>query len=162
MKSPSIELRLAVKRLLIPHILAMGFQPDERPIWKDDPYGHQQRRFLRPHEEILELLEIQFDKHGRGAFVINLGSVPRSGVECYGKHYSQETTALMHLQEKARLYASKAWRMRWFGFPLIKVPLIRNPSGERIVEMALELFPQINDWFGSGIVGPNVRVTNGH
>jgi hypothetical protein len=160
MKSRAQELHAIVKERLIPHILASGFHPDERPIWKHDPYGHQFRRFLRRLGDRLELLEIQFDKHGRASFVLNFGVVPPTGVANFGKRYSPDETAIMHLPQKARLYAGSAWRMRWFGFPWLRVPFVRNPSGARIVEKAILLFPQIQLWLREGIVGPNVKVTN--
>ena len=83
-ETQSQQLRKAVKARLIPYILSCGFQEDKREMWKQDPYGHQTKRFLRNNDHNLELIEIQFDKHGRGAFVINFGIAPPEGVVTYG------------------------------------------------------------------------------
>ena len=152
------QLRDAVKRLLIPYILSRGFQEDKREIWKHDPYGHQTKRFLRNYAGRLELVEIQFDKHGRAKFMINMGVVPPEGVEYYGCHYTHDEATIGGLPLEARLYSSNRYLMRWFGFPLIRIPLIRDPSAEDIVRRAIRLFPQVEAWLREGKVGPNVRV----
>jgi hypothetical protein len=51
--------------------------------------------------------------------------------------------------------------MRWFGFPLLKLPILRNPSAEDIVRRAIRLFPQIEAWFHDGTEGPNIRIQSG-
>ncbi len=155
------RMRAAVNGRLIPHILASGFQPDGRPIWEQNQYGHLFRRFLRRHGEKLELLEIQFDKQGRAAFVLNFGAAPPEGVLTYGEHRPQAGTAFMHLPLRARLYAGRALRMRWFGLPWMRIPLLRDPTADQIVEKAIRLFPQIEAWLREGVEGPNVRVLPG-
>lgn len=150
-----------VKARLIPHIQNRGFQVDNREVWKNDPYGHQVRRFLRWNCDKIELLEIQFDKHGRGKFVLNLGVVLPEGVETYFGHIKQLDAGIVHLPKSARLYAGNPYLMRWFGFPRLRIPLLRNPSTEHIVEHAIRLFPQAEAWVREGIIGPNIRVHKG-
>jgi hypothetical protein len=155
------RLRDAVKRLLLPHIHSRGFQDDIRKLYDPDEYGHLFKRFSRRNGEKLELLNVQFDSRGRARFVFNLGVVPPEGVDYCGYHYAQTAADTGHLPQHARLYAGRPWRMRWFGFPLLKVPLIRNPSVEDIVEHAIRLFPQAEAWLREGVVGPNIRVETG-
>lgn len=159
-KTRTQQLRDAVKRLLIPYILSRGFQEDKREIFKPDPYGHLTRRFMRWDGNKLQLVEIFFDKHGRAKFVIEAGNVPPDGVDTYYGHVNQQSAAIVHLSVSARLYASNRYLMRWFGFPLIRIPLIRDPSAEDIVRRAIRLFPQVEAWLREGKVGPNVRVYN--
>jgi hypothetical protein len=161
MNSKSQQLRAAVKERLIPHIQASGFQADTRKMWKHDPYRHQTRRFMRWNAKKLELVNIQFDKHGSAKFVFNLGVVPAEGVDYLGHHYTQMDADISALPQNARLYAGNPYVMRWFGFPLLKVPVLRNPSAENIVQHAIRLFPQAEAWLREGIVGPNIRVQMG-
>ncbi len=156
--SKSQEFRDVVKNRLIPFILSRGFQEDRRELFRPDPYGHQRRRFMRWNGDRLELAEIQFDKHGRPKFTLNLGTVPPEGVDTYFGHVKQLNAGIVHLSKKARLYAGNAYLMRWFGFPFLKIPLIRNPSAEDIVQRAIRLFPQVEGWLRQGTVGPNIRV----
>jgi len=157
-KTRTQQLRDAVKRLLIPYILSRGFQEDKREIFKPDPYGHLRRRFMRWNGKTLELLNIQFDKHGWPKFVLNFGIVPPEGVNTPFEYVKQTDADLVHLPVSARLYSSNRYLMRWFGFPLIRVPLIRDPTAEDIVRRAIRLFPQVEAWLREGKVGPNVRV----
>jgi len=157
----SQQLRDAVKRLLIPSIHSRGFQDDKRKLFKPDPYGHQRRRFMRWNGDKLELVDIQFDKHGRAKFVLNLGVVPPEGADNYLGHVKQLDAGIVHLPKNARLYTGNPYLMRWFGFPLLKVPVLRNPSAEDIVQHAIRLFPQAEAWLREGVVGPNVRAQTG-
>jgi len=157
-KSRSQELRAAVKELLVPHIQSLGFGEDSREIWKQDAYGHLFCKFLRWNGNRMELLNIQFDKHGRAKFVLNFGVVPPDGVEYYGHHCAQQDATVGHLHQQARLYAGNRFTMRWFGFPLLRLPLLRSPTSPDIVHRAIRLFPQVDAWLKDGIVGPNVRV----
>jgi hypothetical protein len=161
MKPGSIELRTVVKERLIPHIHSRGFQLDAREIHKHDPYGHLMRRFLRWDGNRLELLDIQFDKHGRAKFVFNLGVAPPEGVDDYLGHHSQLETDISNILKHGRLYAGNPYFMRWFSIPLLRIPLIRSPSAEDIVQHAIQLFPQAEAWLRDGTVGPNIRVQMG-
>src|SRR5258708_17704626 len=143
MKSKSEELRDAVKKRLISFILSRGFQEDKRDIYKHDPYGHQTSRFLRWNGDRLELLNIQFDKHGRAKFVLNFGVAPPEGVDDYLGHHAQLGTDISNIPKHARLYAGNPYLMRWFGFPLLKFPVLRNRSSEDVVAHAIMLFPQV-------------------
>lgn len=156
--SRSKQLRQAVERLLIPHIRANGFEHDSREVSKQGVYRHLIKPFLRWRGDNLELLDIQFEKHGWAKFVLNFGVVPPGGVEYYGYHYSQQDASIGGLPRQARLYAGRYWRMRWFGFPLLRIPLLRNPSAESIVRHAIQLFPQVEAWLKDGVKGPNVGV----
>jgi hypothetical protein len=160
-RTKSQDLRDCVKKLLIPFIHSRGFQDDRRELFKPDPSGHQRRRFMRWNRDRLELVEIQFDKHGRAKFVLNLGVVPPEGADNYLGHVNQPDAGIVHLPEHARLYAGNPYLMCWFGFPSLRIPLLRNPSAEDVVGHATKLFPQAEAWLREGIVGPNIRVQTG-
>lgn len=152
------ELRDAVKKLLVPHIESCGFAPDTRRVYNPDPFRHLFFRFMRKYGEKLELLEIQFDKYGRPKFVINLGVVPSQGVDYYGYHYAQENAGIAHLPQWARLCTRRFWGRSWFGYPFLRIPLVRNPSAEDIVQEAIRLLPQAEAWLREGIRGPNIAL----
>src|SRR5436190_5078965 len=99
MKSRSQELRDAVKKRLIPFVCSRGFADDKRELFKEDPYGHLTRRFMRWNGDKLELLEIQFDQHGRGKFVFELGVVPPEGADNYLGHFAQKDAGIVHLSK---------------------------------------------------------------
>ncbi len=155
------ELRDAVKMVLVPFIYSRGFQDDKRGIYTQDPLGHQVLRFMRWHADRLELMDIQFDMHGRARFVFNLGVVPPSGVNDYLGHHSQLETDICNIPIHARLYSGGRHLMRWFGLPLIRVPILRDPSSADIVGRAIRLFPQADAWLRGGVIGPNIRVQSG-
>ena len=159
--SKSQQLRAAVKSQLVPFLHSCGFETDNREIWKHDPYGHQRCRFMRWNGDKLELVNVQFDKHGRAKFVINLGVVPANGVDYVGSHYAQMDADISALPQNARLYAGNPYLMHWFGFPVLKVPVLRNPSAEDVVKDAIRVFPQAETWLREGKVGPNIRVQSG-
>lgn len=151
--SPSKRLRKAVKELLIPYIYSRGFQDDTRGISKS---ANLFNAFVRWNGNTLELLNVQYDKHGRAKFVLNFGVVPPEGVEYCGYHYGQQDAIVGGLPQQARLYYRRPWC--WFGFPLIRIPLLRNPSAEDIANRAIRLFPQIEAWLKDGVKGPNIGV----
>jgi hypothetical protein len=153
-RSKSQELRDAVKNQLVPFIHSRGFEDDTRELFKSDPYSHLRRRFMRWNGDKLELLEIQFDKHGSGKFVFNMGIVPSDGVECY-KHYDQLEVDIVHLSRRPRLYASKYFAL-WFGLSHSKIDFFRERTADRVIDRAMRLFPQVEAWLREGIVGPNI------
>lgn len=153
----SKQLRAVVRDLLLPHIYSRGFQDDTREVFKRKPGGHLRHGFTRWNGETLELLEIQYDRHSRAKFVVNLGIVPPVGIDYCGYHYAQQE-ADVSIAKPARLYAGRSWRMRWFGFPLLRVPLLRNPSAEDIVNVAIRMFPQVEAWLRDGVKGPNIGI----
>lgn len=158
MKRKKSYLRAAVKDLLIPYIESRGFQSDKRGAYQPDTYAHLFKRFCRPAGTSLQLLNIQHEKYGRPKFVLNFGSVPPDGVMYYGYHYPQDKTSLAALPVWARLCERRIWGLRWFGYPLIKIPWLRNPSPEDIVQRAIAAFPQVEAWLVDGTKGPNVGV----
>lgn len=156
--SPYRRLKAAVKSLLVPYILSRGFQEDTRKLGEEAPSGHQSFRFLRWQNNNLELLEIQFDKYRRAAFAIEFGIVPPEGVYYYGYHYPQEKAYVCISLRAARLTPSRICKLKRFALPLLKIPVLRNPSPERVVQRAIELFPQVETWLRQGVKGPNVYV----
>jgi len=129
-----------------------------RKLYEPDTYSHLFIRLSRWNGPSLELVNIQFDLRGRPRFVMNLGVVPEKGVDYCGQKYSQEAADIAHLSQKARLYASNRFFMRWFGIPFFRIPALRNPSLDKIVKQAVDLFPQAEAWLRDDTVGSNIRV----
>lgn len=156
-QSKANSLKAAAKSLLIPHLSAAGFQPDGRPIWTEDKEPHLTDRFLRWRGGDLDLLEIQYDPCGRGAFALEFGVAPPGGIDYCGYHYDQKD-ASVYITNRARLGPSRINHLRRFGFPLLRIPLLRNPSAETVVRKAIELFPQVEAWLSNGIRGANIAL----
>jgi hypothetical protein len=156
MKSKAQELRSAVEQLLVPYVTSRGFEADTREIYKPDPHRHLFKRFLRKNGDKLELLDIQFEKHGRPKFVLNFGVVPPEGVHYYGHLYTQQNAGVAALPVWGRLCMRRPWGLRWFGFPFVKVPLLRNPSADEVAREAIQTFSQVELWFRDKTRGPNV------
>ena len=160
MSKNSKAMRAAVKNTLVPFLYARGFQDDTRELLKPDSFAHLMKRFMRWKEQKLELVEIQFDKRGRAMFTINFGIAPPEGVDTW-QHIKQLDAGVVHLRIKARLYSGKPWLLQWFGFPMIRIPIVRNPSAEDIVQRVIRIFPQVEAWLRDGVVGPNIGVDTG-
>jgi hypothetical protein len=156
-KSPFQYLSAAVDEILVPHIYLRGFEDDERDIWKDDKRKHLSIRFLRWRGSDLDLLEIQYDKRHRPKFAVECGVAPSDGIDYCGYHYSQ-TSSSVHITNRVRLHPNRLCPLWRFGFPLIKVPLIRNPSAQDIANQVVRLFPQVEEWLRNGVKGPNMAV----
>lgn len=154
--SASQTLRKAIRDLLIPSILRHGFQQDEREAWKEDSRRFGTLRFLRSRGNSVDFLEIQNDKRGRPKFTLEFGTVPSEGVDYCGYHYSQADASALVATNRARLHPSRVLPLWRFGFPALKVPVLRNPSAADIVKQAIELLPQVEAWLKDNVKGPNI------
>ena len=149
------SLSAAVKKILVPHIYAHGFADDKREIYKD--YDRKTLKFSRWRGDNLDLLEIQFDKRHRPKFVLECGVAPPEGINYCGYFHSQIKSSVL-VTNRVRLHPSRLCPFWRFGFPWIKVPLLRNPSAQDIVNDVVRLFPQVEAWLREGIKGPNMAV----
>jgi hypothetical protein len=94
--------RQVLKELFVPRVRQKGFKGS---------FPH----FRRHREDRNELLTIQFDKHGTGRFVIELGVAPHGDFETYyGKVIAPEKLTAHDLAERMRLGASSENQDRWF------------------------------------------------
>lgn len=117
-------------------------------------------RLKRRRGNGLDVIEFQFDKYGGPKFVINFGVVPEDGVTLpWGIHLDQNIADVSALFESYRLYSS-SMRTRWFTLGLFSSK--NEQSITRIVDNAIMLSSEINDWFESKSVGRHIRAFNVH
>jgi len=138
--------------------LACGFsftslQPSEqnRELKTAFPLG----RLKRTRGDQLDLVEFQFDKHGKPRFVINFGIAPSQGVLLpWGVHLDQHALDVAALPEAYRLYSSTCFS-RWFqsGFFWPK----SERSMLRIVDQSVLFANEIFTWFENQTVGRHMR-----
>lgn len=147
------EFRQQVLDHLLPYLESHGFKKwrpggrNEVPTVYLERYRHGKR----------DLLDIQFDKHGRLAFFVNLASVTDESVETMFEGVlptNQITTA--HLREHCRLTGkgmSQSFRPTLFS---------RFGGIAKAAETAAALFTsfyaEAHDWFESGTVGPHIKM----
>ncbi len=145
---------------LIPAFVEDGFA--ERSLSPEDTMNVQMRAafpfgsFYRKRGELLDLIEIQFDKHSRPSFVINAGVAPPDGSSFFGKTFSQEHTPIAALPEWYRLYNS-AQTDSWFEVSRAVFWADMEAHILSPVTMALERYIELQTWFLSGTVGSHMK-----
>jgi hypothetical protein len=102
----------------------------------------------------LEIIEIQFDKRGTAQFVINFGKIPPEGVSLPWGHFGQNEIGAAGLPDAFRLYSVAKWS-RWFSLGWFA----RNYQARaaKAVNKVISLYPEVESWFASGVVGPHIR-----
>lgn len=132
------------------HVLRLGFQPEKK---RNEFYS-----FRRPGEERDEIIEVQFDKHNRPKFVLNFGIVPANGIiDAYGRFVDKGNVQIAHLAKSGRLYAlpySQFWFRPnvLFGFRTLEC------SVKKGVAHLIHVFWQVEQWFETGELKPNIRL----
>lgn len=124
-------------------------------------------RLKRKRGNKLDVVEFQFDKYRRPRFVINFGIVPEEGITYpWGVNVEQDVARLVpdvHVEQDVatpvwpddyRLYSS-TFRMRWFKLGLLSAK--NEKAISRLVDKAIALSGEINNWFESGTVGKHMR-----
>jgi hypothetical protein len=101
----------SIQRHLMPVLMKQGFEvarPEELTGIADrdyllsfPPWG----RLMRPRESGVDLVEIQFAKHGRAAFRINAGVAPKEGMTTWTGHRAAEN---LHVHWLERYFESHA------------------------------------------------------
>lgn len=112
-------------------------------------------RLKRMRDRNLDVVEFQFDKYGMPKFVINFGVVPPGGVTLpWGDHLDQNVADVSALSEAYRLYSS-SFRSSWFELGFL------SPKNEQaiqsLVDKAVMLSSEINDWFERKVVGRHMK-----
>lgn len=147
MSSANRTIKAALKRRLVPHLIAAGFTgsyPD----------------FRRRDGGRLHLLSVQFDKWG-GGFMLEFASQPGGDLTmAWGEVVPEArlTTAYAAIADRARLLAVRTagatagdLRESWFRFEGL------DPSGcDALVGQVIALLPQVDAWLRTRQPGPNI------
>lgn len=156
MTGRTTELRRELKRVFLPLLEGKGFTVDTRaaPAFT---------AFRRQAVDSVHVVEIQWDKYGRPRFVINFGKCPLEGMQVRGQLFSPDQVYAGWLEESGRLqprhgHSSTNWfsqEKHWLR-RLLDVGKLRQP--DEVVEELLRLFPEVEAYLESGVVGEHIRV----
>lgn len=112
-------------------------------------------RLKRLRGEDLDIIEFQFDKHGRPRFVINFGTVPRGGVSLpWGGYLDRDEADVSSFFDAYRLFSSPL-RSGWFAPGWLSTK--SDQTVRRLVDKAIRLSGEVNHWFESGTVGKHMK-----
>lgn len=109
----------------------------------------------RTRADNLDLLEIQLHPR-RATFVLAFGRVPPGGVSSPWARPSQAEVGVEDLPENCRLYANRS-SMAWFGLPWFSFGRDTAAAITKAIRVAIELYPEVEEYFRSGVVGPHVK-----
>ena len=143
---------------IVPSLMARGFQrsfsgrsQDSEEIGRAFPLG----RFGRASGAHIDLLDIQIHKD-RPAFVLNFGVAPPEGVSLPQGSFSQSELQVSGLLERCRLYSNRTF-MIWFGPSRFSFGADSTSRLSGAVDRALELFPEVERYFGERTIGRHVK-----
>jgi hypothetical protein len=149
-----------IQERLIPVLHDIGFE--RVSLSRDDQRSPDMRRafplgILKRHRKsVLDVIEIQLDKHGAARFVVNFGIVPPEGICLPWAQLAQEEVTASDLPEAYRLH-SKENSLKWFSPSIFAWPLDFSSRARRTVDHAVALIPEIEEWFASRKVGQHIR-----
>jgi len=144
---------------LVPFLVAQGFQ--QLPLSERDRKSREMVLMLplgylkRTHEENLELVEVQLHPR-RPTFVLAFGVAPPQGVTLPWAYFPQSDVRVADLPEHCRLYASRR-SMKWFGPSWLSFGRDTAIQIAKTIERAIELLPEVEDYFRRGTVGSHVK-----
>jgi hypothetical protein len=149
------DLRREVKRIFIPFALSRGFILDQ----KDAPASWAFRRTI---EDEVHIFDVQWEKYGRPRFVINFGKCPAAGLSIRGKHFLPEEilpgwVSGGRLQPKNGAHIS-CWFRRDKPLLVRLFSSVKRYEPSQVVSQLMELFPEVEAYWVSGVVGPHLRI----
>ena len=120
--------------------------------------------FRRRAGAVVQVLEIQWEKHGLPRFVINYGTCPSSGIDVHGRHVVAADVSAGWLPDSGRLQPRRgATTASWFrqDRPLLARFLLRPRfrAEAEVVREAVLLFAELEAYWRLGIVGKHMHAT---
>src|SRR5262245_4955184 len=150
------ELRREIKARFFPYATARGFSVDLQ-------LQPRSTIFRRRAGDRVEMFELQWDKYGSPRFVIHFGTCSIGGLDVNGKAIPADQALPTWCDECGSLQPRRRVSTRsWFRQDstwltgLIGRPARRNPS--EVADELLALFPEIEQYWASGEVGPHLRI----
>jgi hypothetical protein len=154
------DLRRALKWRFVPFLEGRGFRTDTR----DMP---QFLGFRRITLEQIFVCDIQWEKYGRPRFVLNFGSCGPSGVICHGKEIKPDDVTTSATAWRGRLVPGRSpLTSGWFRQDRSLLQSfwhwakLKRP--EEVVQELIDLFPEVEDYWNSDLIGEHIRVVNVH
>jgi hypothetical protein len=154
------DLRRAVKGSFVPLMEGKGFCTDMR----DMP---QFMGFRRITPERIYVCDIQWEKYGRPRFALNFGSCGPHGVICYGMEIKPADVTASSTSSFGRLIPGPSPLTRsWFRQDRTLLQRLLRGSWlkpvDEVVGDLIDLFPEVEDYWNSGLIGKHIRVFNVH
>lgn len=139
----SRRVRAVLKRILVPELEAFGFEG-------------QFPEFKRAVGERLQLLSVQFDKHGGGFFLEFANHPPGDLTTSWGEVVTEADITLAHtpIERRARLQRhghQNSLSEDWFRYEDPSLPEV-----EDLVRSVCALLPQVEAWLQGQRIGPNI------
>ena len=146
-----------IKRTFFPFMEAKGFTLDQR-------YAPHFIDFRRTLEERVQFFEIQWEKYGKPRFVVNFTHVSAKGTICYAEHVPASDVGPGQAPFYCRLHPNGSGSSTRHWFRQDRTILSALLSRSRLyppdlpVRQLIELFPEVEHYWQSGVVGPNSRL----
>ena len=150
------SLRQALKRTFYPRIRAAGFTID----MSNQP---QSTTFRRITGGVLDVFDIQWDDHRKPRFVINFAQATGPRTDPYGAAIPLEKLCPYQCELRLRLQRRRGGAFGcWFQLrrPLVEqvMSFSREYKPDEVALQVIEYFPEMEDWWRNGRVGPHVHV----
>lgn len=119
--------------------------------------------FFRDRDGTTDVFTIQWEKHGYAAFKVPLGKGPSEALKrLWGKVQSKEDAIeFKPCSEGVVLYPSRFQSLQ-FGWFRVNIfgKLFKDDPYSDVAGKVIELFPECEDWWRTGLVGPHLRIDN--
>ena len=150
----------SIRKHLIPAFLHRGFHlvplnghdAERGEIRSIFPFGRLRRETVGGYE----MIEIQFDKHGRAAFRLNIGVAPTAGIEHAAGPVAQEDIWMHFLDRYGEVYHFPLLR-RWFSLWCWERRTATESDFDALVKGVAELVPELERALSSGRNTRHVR-----
>lgn len=157
MSEETAKLKLAIRDTLFPFLEEKGFEKQFEKFSK----SAKDFDFIRVYEGQVQVMAVQFDAHEKPRLVIEAADIPEEGfTNKHGVFLTKENVSIGSLFNRARLQAKQGPNSScWFRTD----GLLNNFKSNRIeacVEATIEKFPQLEEWWNSKKVGPNIHAIN--
>ena len=148
-------LREALKARFYPFATAQGF------VRAKSTHPHF-TLFRRTTASAVQVLELQWDKYHRAAFVVNFAEAPLAGVTIHGTHIRALDIEPYQCPSLGRLTPRNCASVRcWFR---LRKPLLdflrsgqRSYQPDEVIEQLIALFPELEAWWTHRQSGPHLR-----
>lgn len=147
----------------MPRLDSLGYsrtRAKDHPHTSDDlnqalPWGQHKK----PDATGMRFVELQLGDWGRPWFTINFGHIPTAGIR-YPPHFptpliTPENGSAHDGLLTGRLY-KRRWWLRWYGQPRWWGDPVKTIHTD--VDLARRQFEQVELWFDTGRVGPNIHI----
>jgi len=146
-------LRNAVRSRLVPALIAEDFLPLAD--------ADHTLRFHRPQRDVVQLLEVQWDRHGRPRYVVNYATCPADGLEVGDRRFPVEAVFAGWLPDSGRLQprpgpTTAAWFRSDLAWPL-RLLGRRPPAPDAVVDATLALLPELWRYWREGRSGRHMH-----